>query len=91
MNFIVLEPNSPTYLTAVVAPNSLTVTWHAPLSGLVGEYEIQLKDHTGTKQTIAANDRRGLFANLTPGTQYTVVVTAVSDDQRSVPLEKVLH
>ena len=88
MHFIALEPNTPTDLTALVAPSSLTVTWDAPVSGLVGKYEIQLKDQTGTKQIIDADVRRGIFANLTPGTQYTVVVTAVSGDQRSVPLEK---
>ena len=92
LNLTVSEPNVARSLTATAtATSTLTVTWDAPGSGLVGLYEIQLKNKAGTKRNISENTRQATFGNLMPGTPYTVVVVTVSGDQRSDALEKCIY
>ena len=57
----------------------LTVTWTAPVSGLVEKYTVKLKDISGTSQDVMiSSPRRWKFTDLIAGKQYTVVVAAVS-------------
>ena len=65
----------------------MTVKWHAPASGRVEQYEIQLKSETGTKQSTTTSTET-TFANLTPGISYTVLMVSVSGEQRSGTAEK---
>ena len=87
MNVTVLEPSVAKSLRVNVTVSSLTVMWDAP-AGLVGLYEIQLKNKARSQRNITKNTRRATFSNLMPGSPYTVIVVSVSGDQRSETLEK---
>ena len=91
MNGTVLEPNAATGLKAIAAVNSLSVSWSSPVSGLVEQYEIQLKNQATTKQTTPHSTREATFFNLTAGTPYTVIVVALSGRQRSDKLERMFY
>ncbi|KAK2181825.1 hypothetical protein NP493_380g01008 [Ridgeia piscesae] len=85
------KPNAATGLKAIAAVNSLSVSWSSPVSGLVEQYEIQLKNQATTKQTTPHSTREATFFNLTAGTPYTVIVVALSGRQRSDKLERMFY
>ena len=82
----VLEPNSPTITGATVTKGTMKVIWTAP-SGTVGYYEVELKEKSGTKQN-ATTGTSATFHGLSAGTEYTVLLVAVSVGQRSTTAER---
>jgi len=84
IHITVLEPNSPTITGAMVTTETMKVSWTAP-TGNVEHYEVELKG--GTKQNVTQGTS-ATFYSLTPGTTYTVLLVAVSGDQRSTPAER---
>ena len=91
MNLTVLELGGARSLTATATVSSLRIAWLDPVTGLVGEYEIQLKNETGTIRNIKQNTTQATFSNLTPGALYTFVLVTVSGDKRSEILQKDLY
>ena len=87
-NLFILEPNAATIRDATVTKTSMTVSWNEP-SGGVGQYEVRLKEKSGSKQIITPKTTtRATFNGLTPGTTYTVGLVTVYGDQRSITSEK---
>lgn len=73
--------------------HSLTVTWNVPMSGGLTGYTVNVKEKTGSEQTIQGNAPRIVTFNggLSAGTQYTVILVTVSGDQNSKPTQKTFH
>ena len=66
----------------------MTVSWRVP-SGAVDQYEVQLKEKSGSKRIIKQKSTTSTtFNGLTPGTHYTVVLVTVYGSQRSNTSEK---
>ena len=85
----VAEPNVATNMTSLATANTMTVTWDAPSFGFVEKYTVEMTSATGTTvATTVANSRNATFLGLTAGTQYNVVVVAVSGDQHSRALQE---
>ena len=80
-----LEPHAPQNLSIdTVTGNSATLTWDPPNDGGLTGYRVHLADVSGTERLINTNaTRKMIFTELTAGTQYTVVVVALSGDQQS--------
>ena len=88
----VVEPNVAANLTSLATANTLTVMWEALSTGFVEKYTAELKNATGTKVTTSdVKSRNTTFTGLTAGTQYNVVVVAVSGDQHSRALQEILY
>ena len=69
----------------------MTVSWRVP-SGGVDQYEVQLKEKSGSKRIIKQKSRTSAtFTDLTPGTKYTVVLVTVRDMWRGTTLDKVFY
>ena len=63
--------------------SSLTVTWDAPIGGVMS-YSVEILTVPGARKSIYSNaERTATFDGLTAGTQYPIGVTAVSGDQQS--------
>ena len=71
--------------------NSATVTWDVPASGIVNIYEITLNRGTAVVTKTKQSQRIVTFGSLDAGTPYTMLVVAVSGDQRSEALEKTFY
>ena len=85
------EPNAATIRGASVTERSMTVSWNQP-SGGVGQYEVQLNEKSGSKQTIKQKSTTSAtFNGLTPGTKYTVVLVTVYGGQRSHTPDKIFY
>ena len=88
---IVLEPRIARNLAVTASVNSVTVTWDVPASGIVNIYEITLNRGTALVEKIKQSQRSATFGSLDAGTPYTVLVVAISGDQRSEALEKTFY
>ncbi|KAI0235806.1 Fibronectin [Lamellibrachia satsuma] len=83
------EPNVATNMTSLATANTMTVTWDAPSFGFVEKYTVEMTSATGTTvATTVENSTNTTFTGLTAGTQYNVVVVAVSGDQHSKALQE---
>ena len=85
---IILEPRIARNLAVTASVNSATVTWDVPASGIVNIYEITLNRGTAIVEKIKQSQRSATFGSLDAGTPYTVLLVAISGDQRSEALEK---
>ena len=88
---VVLEPRIARNLAVSASVNSATVTWDVPASGIVNIYEITLNRGTAVVTKTKQSQRILTFGSLDAGTLYTVLVVAVSGDQRSEALEKTFY
>lgn len=76
----VTEPNVVQNIHATADVNSLTITWDAPKEGLVEKYTTTVGSETVTTDI---SNRTATFKKLIAGQQYTVVVVALSGNQKS--------
>ena len=84
-------PDAATIRNASVTETSMTVSWNEP-SGGVDQYEVQLNEKSGSKQIISQKrTTRATFADLTPGTRYTVVLVTVRDKWESTTPDKAFY
>ena len=79
-------PNIPKDVTLKnVSTESLAVSWEAPEEQFTG-YSIWLLDVADTRRSLNAGTRTTSFSDLVAGQKYTVVLVAVSGDQKSAEL-----
>ena len=76
----VTEPNVVQNIHATADVNSLTISWDAPKEGLVEKYTTTVGSETVTTDI---SNRTATFKKLIAGQQYTVVVVALSGNQKS--------
>ena len=69
----------------------MRVSWNEP-SGGVDQYEVELDEKSGSKQTIKQKSTTSAtFNGLTPGKRYTVVLVTVRDKWRITTTDKVFY
>ena len=79
-------------MTSLATASTLTVMWDAQSTGYVDKYTAELTNATGTKLTTSdVKSTNTTFLGLTAGSQYNVVVVAVSGDQHSRALQEIIH